>query len=171
MDKKKLRCVVLSQDMVPISIIDSLRAVVKNLQGRVYVLETHPDVYFHSMTQRFEAPSVICHKKYSKLPNFYYVTAGLTLDNLRIRDGSTCQYCGRRGSELNQGEFWTKDHIMPVSKGGENRWENLVLSCNTCNNLKGDRTPEEAGMRLLTGRSSLLQIPTRWHIDLLKELE
>jgi 5-methylcytosine-specific restriction endonuclease McrA len=43
----------------------------------------------------------------------------------------------------------TVDHVIPRSRGGEDTWENLVCACIKCNNKKGDRTPEEAGMKLL----------------------
>ncbi|MCK9603246.1 MAG: HNH endonuclease [Candidatus Omnitrophica bacterium] len=57
------------------------------------------------------------------------------------RDGFQCAYCGERGT--------TVDHIIPQSKGGGNTWENLITACQACNNRKSDRTPEEAGMKLL----------------------
>lgn len=57
------------------------------------------------------------------------------------RDHFICQYCGETGS--------TYDHILPQSRGGENTWLNLVAACTTCNGLKADRTPEEAGMKLI----------------------
>jgi 5-methylcytosine-specific restriction endonuclease McrA len=59
------------------------------------------------------------------------------------RDRHACQYCGKRG-EL------TIDHVHPRSRGGEDTWENLVAACQTCNNRKGDRRPDEAGMTLKT---------------------
>lgn len=61
---------------------------------------------------------------------------------LHRRDGGLCAYCGGRGA--------TVDHILPQSRGGRSTWENTVLACGPCNNRKRDRTPEEAGMRLLT---------------------
>jgi hypothetical protein len=39
---------------------------------------------------------------------------------------------------------------MPVAQGGRKDWENIVTCCVTCNRRKGGRTPEEAGMRLIT---------------------
>jgi 5-methylcytosine-specific restriction endonuclease McrA len=60
---------------------------------------------------------------------------------LRRRDGGLCGYCGGRGG--------TVDHILPQSRGGLSTWENTVLACGPCNNRKRDRTPDEAGMRLL----------------------
>lgn len=57
------------------------------------------------------------------------------------RDNFTCMYCGEVGS--------TYDHILPQSRGGQNTYLNLVAACVGCNGLKADRTPEEAGMKLI----------------------
>jgi 5-methylcytosine-specific restriction endonuclease McrA len=54
-----------------------------------------------------------------------------------------CQYCG-----FNHGPF-TIDHVIPKRSGGLDTWENLVCACISCNNKKGDRTPEQANMPLL----------------------
>jgi 5-methylcytosine-specific restriction endonuclease McrA len=62
-----------------------------------------------------------------------------------MRDRYTCQYCQQ---VLNTGDL-TLDHVIPRSRGGETTWENLVACCNLCNNKKGNRTPDEAGMKLL----------------------
>ena len=64
--------------------------------------------------------------------------------NIYVRDSSRCQYCGRRfsTSEL------SLDHVVPLSKGGATSWENVVCACLPCNVRKGNRVPEEAGMRL-----------------------
>jgi len=67
----------------------------------------------------------------------------LSRKNVFRRDRYTCQYCGARGVEL------TLDHVTPRSRGGRTTWENLVTACKACNTKKGNRTPEEAGMRLL----------------------
>lgn len=58
------------------------------------------------------------------------------------RDRSTCQYCGSKRK-------LTIDHIMPQSRGGQHRWDNVVIACEPCNQFKGARTPEEAKMTLL----------------------
>lgn len=57
------------------------------------------------------------------------------------RDGGRCAYCGRAGG--------TVDHILPLSRGGENTWDNTVCCCLTCNRSKRNRLPSEAGMVLL----------------------
>jgi 5-methylcytosine-specific restriction endonuclease McrA len=56
-----------------------------------------------------------------------------------------CQYCGKKfkTSELNL------DHVIPRSRGGREEWDNLVCACVKCNNRKANRTPQEAGMKLV----------------------
>jgi 5-methylcytosine-specific restriction endonuclease McrA len=60
------------------------------------------------------------------------------------RDHYTCQYCQCQPGRGNL----TIDHVLPRSRGGETRWENLVTACAACNRRKGDRTPAEAKMPL-----------------------
>lgn len=57
------------------------------------------------------------------------------------RDDYTCAYCGKRGGELQC------DHIMPVSRGGTNLWDNLTTACPPCNQSKNNKTPEEWAMQ------------------------
>lgn len=57
------------------------------------------------------------------------------------RDNFICQYCGKSAKSV--------DHILPKARGGEHTEDNLVAACVLCNNKKGDRTPEEAGMRFI----------------------
>lgn len=40
------------------------------------------------------------------------------------------------------GEFHV-DHMLPISRGGSNSWENLAITCATCNLRKNDKTGEE----------------------------
>lgn len=59
------------------------------------------------------------------------------------RDNHSCQYCGNN-------KHLTLDHLIPVSKGGQHKWDNVVTACEPCNQRKRDRTPIEAGMPLRT---------------------
>jgi 5-methylcytosine-specific restriction endonuclease McrA len=61
-----------------------------------------------------------------------------------MRDRYTCQYCHRSAPAVDL----TLDHVVPRSRAGETTWENLVACCHSCNNRKGNRTPDEAGMKL-----------------------
>jgi hypothetical protein len=69
----------------------------------------------------------------------------LSNPTLFARDAYLCLYCAR---EFPSAQL-TRDHIHPTSRGGEDRWENVVSSCRRCNQHKADRTPEEANMQLV----------------------
>lgn len=70
---------------------------------------------------------------------------GLSNPLLFSRDRQLCAYCGQRFpiKEL------SRDHVVPVSRGGRNTWTNVVTACRSCNTCKSNRLPEEAGMGLL----------------------
>ena len=61
------------------------------------------------------------------------------------RDANVCMYCGVRFMARDL----TRDHITPISQGGRDIWRNVVAACRRCNNFKGGRTPDQAGMQLL----------------------
>ena len=64
---------------------------------------------------------------------------------LFARDGFLCLYCGRSFSP----RALTRDHVIPVSRGGKNVWVNVATACRSCNQRKNNRTPEEWGHLLL----------------------
>lgn len=70
-----------------------------------------------------------------------YRPAGWSRQGVLLRDRFACAYCG--------GTATTIDHILPESRGGLWSWANNAAACERCNGRKGNRTPEEAGMRLL----------------------
>lgn len=143
------RCLVITADGVPVAKISAERAVVHMMQGKAYMLLAQEGREFRSMNETWPVPAVIALYRYRKLPSHYYGPATLSPHNLLRRDSWTCQYCGRQKHELDSSEFLTRDHVFPVSRGGEDIWENVVVACITCNNFKGDRTPQEAEMPLL----------------------
>jgi len=53
--------------------------------------------------------------------------------------GRKCAYCGKSNVPLQV------EHIVPKSRGGSKRVSNLTLSCQECNQEKGDRTAAEFG--------------------------
>lgn len=91
---------------------------------------------------RIRVPSVIVLCRYSRVPIH---RPKLNSRNIWLRDRGRCQYTGRSLS-LSEGNI---DHIIPVSRGGKNSWENCVLSCRKVNQKKADRTPKEAGLQLI----------------------
>lgn len=64
---------------------------------------------------------------------------------LFFRDRYLCMYCGHEHPP----RMLTRDHVMPLSRGGRNCWSNVVTACRPCNHAKRAHTPEEAGMALL----------------------
>ncbi len=93
----------------------------------------------HSVSRSYPWPSIIRLSQYINLPCKKVV---LTRKNILRRDSYKCGYCGRGDLPL------TIDHVIPKARGGTDSWENLVCACTSCNNRKGDRTPEEAKMSL-----------------------
>jgi 5-methylcytosine-specific restriction endonuclease McrA len=72
------------------------------------------------------------------------------------RDGGTCQYTGQA---LRNGEG-NIDHVLPRSRGGKTSWENCVLANKEVNSRKGDRLPEEVGLRLLKEPKAPRELPS-----------
>lgn len=96
----------------------------------------------HSISFKIRIPKVILLLVYSRVPK---KEVKFTRHNIFERDRNTCQYCGRvcDRNELNL------DHVVPRDQGGPTVWENIVCSCIECNTHKGNRTPQQAGMRLI----------------------
>ncbi len=72
-------------------------------------------------------------------------TPALTNPRLFRRDGYLCLYCG---AALPPG-LLTRDHVIPLSAGGRDTWENVVSACRPCNHRKADHSLDDMGMRLL----------------------
>jgi len=72
-------------------------------------------------------------------------TPALTNAALFARDQHLCLYCGHEFPR----PHLTRDHVVPLSKGGRDAWENVVSACFHCNSRKGGRTPQQASMPLL----------------------
>ena len=129
---------VLNASYEPVDITRARRAVVMLVKGVAVIEEAH-DRYVHV---GLPLPCVVRLRQYRRLPSRIQT---LSRRNILIRDGYTCQYCGAKlinsGLEL--------EHVIPRSRGGQSAWENLVAACRDCNKRKADRTPAEAGMKLL----------------------
>ena len=91
---------------------------------------------------RMKIPRVILLGVFDRLPK---KEVKFTRHNIFERDANTCQYCGlvldRKDLNL--------DHVVPRDRGGPTQWDNIVCSCIPCNTRKANRTPAEAGMRLI----------------------
>ncbi|MCS7336622.1 MAG: HNH endonuclease [Verrucomicrobiae bacterium] len=98
--------------------------------------------YVRTVSFRIRVPRIILLLVYDRVPK---KEVKFTRHNIFERDKNTCQYCGRvfPRQDLNL------DHVIPRDRGGPTTWENVVCSCLECNARKGNRTPQEAGMRLI----------------------
>lgn len=140
LDRLRQPVLVLNASYEPINICAARRAMILILKG-VAAAEEHSHTHVHSARASIKLPSVIRLLEYRRIP---HQGRSLSRKNILLRDRYTCQYCGRvlPSSEL------TLDHVVPRSRGGDSTWENLVACCNPCNNRKGNRTPDEANMKL-----------------------
>jgi 5-methylcytosine-specific restriction endonuclease McrA len=140
LDRLHKPVLVLNASYEPINICAARRALVLVLKG-VASAEEHAQSNVHSSRQTIKLPSVIRLLEYRRIP---HQTRALSRKNILMRDRYTCQYCLK---STPSGDL-TLDHVVPRSRAGETTWENLVACCHQCNNRKGNRTPEEAGMKL-----------------------
>ncbi len=131
---------VLNATFEPINVTAVRRALVLLIKGVAQAEELNISEV-HSTSRTIKVPSVIRLLAYRHIPQ---QTRALSRKNILLRDHNTCQFCSRT---FPAGEL-TLDHVMPRSRGGRSSWENLVACCYSCNNRKGDRTPEEAGLKL-----------------------
>ena len=143
-----MSCLALNASFEPLTIVPTRRAVRLVLDRKAEIIEVDGDRAFRSQTSRLPCPSVIRLVRYVHVPRRF--RRQVTNTFLFARDAYSCQYCGRHRSDLRGRQFLTRDHIIPLSRGGTNAWGNVVTSCSPCNNRKGNRVPEEAGMRLIS---------------------
>ncbi len=71
----------------------------------------------------------------------------LTNEALFLRDRHLCCYCGDIFDDCTA--LLTRDHVMPVSRGGSDAWDNVVTSCRACNQKKDNRLVEETSLEML----------------------
>jgi 5-methylcytosine-specific restriction endonuclease McrA len=140
-------CLALNASFEPLTIVPARRAVRLVLDGKAELLEEENGTPFRSERHVVPCPAVIRLVRYVHVPHRF--RRQVTNTFLFARDDYTCQYCGRHRHELRGRQFLTRDHVLPLSRGGDNSWENVVTCCSACNNRKGNRLPREAGLDLL----------------------
>jgi 5-methylcytosine-specific restriction endonuclease McrA len=140
-------CLALNASFEPLAVLPIRRALRLVIDGKAEVLEVDHHRIFHSETRTFSAPSVIRLVRFVHVPRKF--RRQVTNTFLFARDGYRCQYCGKHRAQLRGREFLTRDHILPVSRGGDNTWANVVTACSPCNNRKGNHLPAEVGMHPL----------------------
>lgn len=161
-----LRTLILNQRYRPHEVIHWRDAVTRMFNGKIEVVAQYDEILAHLDAQTLhtfpdlrralrqvlqtdvvsfdiKVPAVaVIHRRVSMIKG----GVKFSKPNVCLRDDFSCQYCGQKlpMSKLNY------DHVKPRRYGGQTTWENIVVSCYPCNDKKGGRTPDEAGMRLLS---------------------
>jgi len=130
--------IAVDRNYVPMMEIPRRKAIRAVVSGRAYVLDPATLV---RRTELGGALRLVIYPSATACTEAKLLTGRLERRVLK-RDQSVCQYegCENRAT--------TVDHLVPLCQGGRTTWQNLVGACLRCNQLKGGRTPEEAGMRL-----------------------
>jgi 5-methylcytosine-specific restriction endonuclease McrA len=132
------RALVLNATFEPLSIVSSRRAVCLLIDQKAELIEADDGVV-RSESITMASPAVIRLRYMVRAPRRRM--AVVSRRAVFARDDYRCQYCGNQADSI--------DHVVPRSRGGRDVWDNLAAACRPCNSAKRDRTPDEAGMRLI----------------------
>ena len=144
------RVLLLNFSYEPLGTVGVARAVCLWFRGKVSVEEHDGENVLRSPSQTIHVPSVIRLRTYINVRRRRQETA-MKRARIYIRDKYRCQYCG----DHKHAQDLTLDHILPRAQGGESTPQNLVTACVSCNQRKGNRTPEQARMPLLCSQKLL----------------
>ena len=133
-----MRTLVLNAGYEPLGVVSFKRALVLVLNDKARVLARDAEHPVHGIATDFDRPAVILLTRYVRVPTNRMMP--VSRRGVLRRDSQRCGYCGASASTI--------DHVQPRSRGGKDTWENLVACCLRCNNLKGDRTPQEMSWEL-----------------------
>lgn len=113
--------------------------------------------YISTTKSQIKVPKIIVLCHFNDVPRR---RPRFTAKNLWERDKGTCQYTGAKLTP-NNGNI---DHVIPKSRGGKTSWTNCVLSHKDVNFRKGDKTPAEAGLKLIRQPAEPVALPTSIYI-------
>lgn len=128
---------VLNYDYSPLNVTTIQRGFKLVYKGKAEIIKSDINSIF-SGVREYVRPLIIRLLKYITFHSKIY---RISRAKIYKRDSHECVYCGSKKN-------LTLDHVIPKSRGGTNTWENLVTSCFKCNLKKGNRTPEEAKMKM-----------------------
>jgi 5-methylcytosine-specific restriction endonuclease McrA len=117
------------------------------IDGKAEIVEADAGDHIRSARLVLPRPAIIRLVKFVHVPRRF--RRQVTNTFLFARDDYRCQYCHRTQAELRPRECLTRDHLVPISRGGDNDWTNVVTACSACNTRKGNRLPAECGMHPL----------------------
>ncbi len=137
-----METLVLNVSYEPVARVSWQRAITLLWEGKVEVVEEYEDAWVRSVTVELKVPAVV---RFLRVIRGKRRAIRFSRENVYARDKGRCQYCS---VSVPRHEF-TYDHVTPRRMEGQTRWENVVVCCTGCNQKKGGRTPEQAGMKLV----------------------
>ena len=142
-----VRCLALNASFEPLTMVPVRRALRLVIDGKAEVVEAEDGRLVRSERLTLPRPLVIRLVKFIHVPRRF--RRQVTNTFLFARDQYSCQYCGRHQAVLRERECLTRDHLVPISRGGTNGWTNVVTACSTCNAKKGNHLADEVHMHPL----------------------
>lgn len=131
---------VLNIDWEPVGKMNWERVMTQFYKGKIEIIESYEDKLIRSVTFSIKMPAVV-----RELTRYQRRTAiKFSRENVYTRDKGQCQYCNKNVSRQEA----TYDHVIPKYYGGKTKWDNIVIACHPCNQKKGSKTVEQAGMKL-----------------------
>lgn len=142
-----------------IGLVSWQRAITLLFENKIEVIESYEDRTVCSVSITFKVPSVV---RFLRAIRRRKQAVKFSREMVYARDHGTCQYCGRHAAR----DSFTYDHVIPRVQGGQTVWENVVVACAGCNQRKGGRTPEQAGMKLISQPTRPTKLPDTMHFTL-----
>ena len=142
-----MRCLALNASYEPLTLVPLRRALRLVIDGKAEIVEAEAGEAIRSERLVVPKPAIIRLVRFVHVPRRF--RRQVTNTFLFARDDYRCQYCHRIQPEFRHRECLTRDHLVPLSRGGTNLWTNVVTACSTCNTRKGNHLPEECGMHPL----------------------
>ena len=139
-----MRCLALNASFEPLTMVPVRRALRLVIDGKAEIVEAEQGDLVRSARLILPKPAIIRLVRFVHVPRRF--RRQVTNTFLFARDDYRCQYCHRTQAELKHRECLTRDHLVPLSRGGTNDWTNVVTACSNCNTRKGNHLPEECGM-------------------------
>jgi 5-methylcytosine-specific restriction endonuclease McrA len=155
-----METLVLDTSYIPVAKVHWQRAVTLMFQGKVEVIEEYEDREIKSVTFSIKMPSVV---RFLRAVRSKKKAIKFSRENVYTRDNGKCQYCGHKVPRHEA----TYDHVVPRAQSGTTVWENIVICCVPCNQKKGNRTPAQAGMKLLSVPGKPKKLPDHMNITLM----
>jgi 5-methylcytosine-specific restriction endonuclease McrA len=133
-----MKVLVLNSAYMPISVTSLRRGFKLVFLGKAEIIECDTKNPIITSNKEYERPLVIRLFRYVFIQ---FKKVSLTRENIYKRDNYKCLYCGSNKN-------LTLDHVYPKSKGGKNKWTNLVTCCTDCNIKKDDNLLSDIDMKL-----------------------